>query len=503
MHPMTSADVFKLLESEGLPQSLQASVAQLFEAIQQGHTALELSDKDNDLWDKTLSESEIATLFAINHGALQIRRHFAQELRVARALKYRSSHPALTISIDPRQLMPHADTSQQSAIVRAASQRLAIVTGGPGTGKTTTAAAIVAAKRTLFQRKPRVSLVAPTGKAAVRLTESFQAAISKMPTADLEPVVATTIHRQLSELNSADIILIDEASMVSLDLFDQLLKSLSQDAHLILMGDPNQLASVEAGSILKVITESHALSNHCFQLTQRHRIQGHEALAELQDLCLSGDPLRFLQGIKDLNIFWETNQNLERLRGSLFDGYLQYFDDLRRKGVPSTPDFQCLTAISDGVGGRRMINHLVQTETQRLGLNGFGERLLVTENQPGIGVFNGDVGVVIDSYDFANPRVQFDTIEQPLRKNQLGAVESAWAISIHRSQGSEYSSVFICLPEPTGSRSRFRPSRELLYTALTRAKESVQLFATESMIVEAISRTTHRVTCLDHFLKTS
>jgi exodeoxyribonuclease V alpha subunit len=304
-------------------------------------------------------------------------------------------------------------------------------------------------------------------------------------------------------LNSADIILIDEASMVSLDLFDQLLKSLSQDAHLILMGDPNQLASVEAGSILKVITESNALSNHCFQLTQRHRIQGHEALAELQDLCLSGDPLRFLQGIKDLNIFWETNQNLERLRGSLFDGYLQYFDDLRRKGVPSTPDFQCLTAISDGVGGRRMINHLVQTETQRLGLNGFGERLLVTENQPGIGVFNGDVGVVIDSYDFANPRVQFDNIEQPLRKNQLGAVESAWAISIHRSQGSEYSSVFICLPEPTGSRSRFRPSRELLYTALTRAKESVQLFATESMIVEAISRTTHRVTCLDHFLKTS
>ena len=503
MHPMTSADVFKLLESEGLPQSLQASVAQLFEAIQQGHTALELSDKDNDLWDKTLSESEIATLFAINHGALQIRRHFAQELRVARALKNRSSHPALTISIDPRQLMPHADTSQQSAIVRAASQRLAIVTGGPGTGKTTTAAAIVAAKRTLFQRKPRVSLVAPTGKAAVRLTESFQAAISKMPTADLEPVVATTIHRQLSELNSADIILIDEASMVSLDLFDQLLKSLSQDAHLILMGDPNQLASVEAGSILKVITESNALSNHCFQLTQRHRIEGQKALAELQDLCLSGEPQRFIQGIKDLNIFWETNQSLDRLQSALLDGYLQYFEDLRRKGVPTTPDFQCLTAISEGIGGRRFINHLAQAETQRLGLNGFGERLLVTANQPGIGVFNGDTGVVIDPYHSPNPRVQFENIDQPLLKNQLGAVESAWAISIHRSQGSEYSSVLICLPEPATSRSRFRPSRELLYTALTRAKERVQLFATESMIDQAVSRTTHRLTCLDHFLNAS
>ena len=377
------------------------------------------------------------------------------------------------------------------------------MTGGPGTGKTTTAAAIVAAKRTLFQRKPRVSLVAPTGKAAIRLTESFQAAISKMPTVDLEGLMATTIHRQLNDLNSADIVLIDEASMVSLDLFDQLLKSLSQDAHLILMGDPNQLASVEAGSILKVITESNALSHHCFQLTQRHRIEGHEALAELQDLCLSGDPQCFIQGVKDLHVFWEANQSLDRLQGALFNGYLPYFDDLRRKGVPTTPDFQCLTAISDGVGGTWMINHLVQAETQRLGLNGFGERFLITENQVGIGVFNGDIGTVVDCYDSPNPRVRFENLDQPLRKNQLGSVESAWAISIHRSQGSEYQSVFICLPEPITSQSRFKPNRELVYTALTRAKESIQLFATESMIAQAISQTTHRVSCLHHFLNAS
>jgi exodeoxyribonuclease V alpha subunit len=503
MHPMTSADVFKLLESEGLPQSLQASVSQLFEAIQQGHTALQLPNEDADLWTKTLSESAIATLFAVNHGALQIRRHFAQELRVARALRNRSSHPPLTISIDPRQLMPHADASQQIAIVGAASQRLAIVTGGPGTGKTTTAAAIVAAKRTLFQRKPRVSLVAPTGKAAVRLTESFQAAISKMPTADLEGVVATTIHRQLNDLDSADIVLIDEASMVSLDLFDQLLKSLGEDAHLILMGDPNQLASVEAGSILKVIIESRALAGHWFQLNERHRIQGQEALAQLQDLCLLGDSDRFIEGLQDLGIFWESQQQVDRLEQALLEGYREYFNEIQRAVVPASPDFQCLTAISEGTGGRRMINHLAQVETQRLGLNGFGERLLVTENQPGIGVFNGDIGVVIDAHNSGNPRVQFDTIDQPLRKNQLGSVESAWAISIHRSQGSEYQSVLICLPEPVTVRSRFRPSRELLYTALTRAKESVQLFATEKMIIQAISRTSHRETCLDHFLNAS
>jgi len=503
MHPMTSADVLKLLESEGLPEGLKASVIQLFEAIQQGHTAQQLSDEDTDLWIQTLAKSDLSTLFAINHSALQIRRHFAQESRVAEALKKLSSHPALNISIDPMQLMPHADASQQKAITGAASQRLAIVTGGPGTGKTTTAAAIVAAKRTLFQRLPRISLVAPTGKAAARLTESFQAATAKMPLIELEPLVATTIHRQLKELNSADIVLVDEASMVSLDLFDQLLKSLAEDAHLILMGDPNQLASVEAGSILKVITESSTLSGHWFQLTQRHRIQGQEALAQLQDLCLLGDSDRFIQGLKDLGIFWESKQRVDHLEQTLLAGYRKYFDDIQRTVVPASPNFQCLTAISEGTGGRRMINHLAQAETQRLGLNGFGERLLVTENQPGIGVFNGDIGVVIDAFDSGNPRVQFDNIDQPLRKNQLGSVESAWAISIHRSQGSEYESVLICLPEPASMSSRFKPSRELLYTALTRAKKSVQLFATETMIDQAISRKTQRVTCLDHFLNVS
>ncbi len=503
MHPMTSADVLKLLESEGLPETLTGSVTQLFEAIQQGHTAQQLSNEDTELWMQTLATSDLSTLFAINHGALQVRRHFAQESRVADALKKLSGHPALNIHLDPKHLMPHADQSQQKAIVGAASQRLSIVTGGPGTGKTTTAAAIVAAKRTLFQRQPRVSLIAPTGKAAARLTESFQTAMTEMPMVELEPVVATTIHRQLKELNSADIVLVDEASMVSLDLFDQLLKSLGKDAHLILMGDPNQLASVEAGSILKVITESSALAGHWFQLTERHRIQGQEALAQLQDLCLLGDSGRFIEGLQDLGIFWESQQQVDRLEQALLEGYREYFNEIQRAVAPASPDFQCLTAISEGTGGRRMINHLAQVETQRLGLNGFGERLLVTENQPGIGVFNGDIGVVIDAYDSGNPRVQFDTIDQPLRKNQLGSVESAWAISIHRSQGSEYQSVLICLPEPVTMRSRFRPSRELLYTALTRAKESVQLFATEKMVIQAISRTSHRETCLDHFLNAS
>ena len=103
-------------------------------------------------------------------------------------------------------------------------------------------------------------------------------------------------------------------------------------------------------------------------------------------------------------------------------------------------------------------------------LKGLGERLLVTENQLGIEVFNGDIGVVIETHDNRNPRVRFAHLDQPLLRNQLGSVEPAWAISIHRSQGSEYNSVLICLPEPLSDRSRFRPTRELLYTAFNESK---------------------------------
>jgi exodeoxyribonuclease V alpha subunit len=95
------------------------------------------------------------------------------------------------------------------------------------------------------------------------------------------------------------VVLIDEASMVSLDLFDRLLKALSPDSHIILMGDPNQLASVEAGNILKTISESESLSSHCFKLTNRHRIQGQETLATLQDLCLGATPRGFIECIRE------------------------------------------------------------------------------------------------------------------------------------------------------------------------------------------------------------
>lgn len=502
MHPMTNADLFLLLQQLGLPADLKPDLFRLFEAIDAGHTALELDPARHESWSRALKNDELRQLLALNHQFLQIRRHFAQEKRVAAALKRRVLNQTSSGSIDPFHVMPHADLTQRAAIVGAAARKLAVVSGGPGTGKTTTAAAIVAAKLALLGKTPRISMVAPTGKAAVRLTESFQAAVSNMdkPNTRLKNVVATTIHRQLNTLGESQVVLIDETSMVSLDLFDRLLKALSPDAHVILMGDPNQLSSVEAGNILKTISESESLSSHCFKLTNRHRIQGQETLAKLQDFCLDGDSEGFIECIRETSYFSGPNQSTDGLKTYLSNGFKPYLDSVKTAERPKAPAFQCLTAINEGIGGRRFVNHLIQAECQQLGLRGVGERLLVTENQPALGIFNGDIGVVVDSNDSHNPRVQFDTLPTPLLRNQLGWVEPAWAISIHRSQGSEYQSVLICLPEPGSNMSRFRPSRELLYTALTRAKHSIGLYASERMLQSALQHTTQRVTCLGYYL---
>lgn len=499
---MTTTDLLALLATEGLPQQLSGSIVQLIEAINQGHTAYPLDAPTSDQWQETLAHSDLDQLFACHQSCLQIRRHFAQEQRIARQLKDRASSKPMTIHLDPRQLMPQADESQQQAIVGAASHSLSVVSGGPGTGKTSTAAAVVVAKQSRFQHPARVALLAPTGKAAVRLTESFRSAVSNIQDIgeEMHKLAATTIHRQLGRLDEIDIVLVDETSMVSLDLLDRLLQSVSNKTDLVFMGDPNQLSSVEAGNIFRVITESPTLKGNCFELTHRHRISNREGLATLQDLCLKGNGSEFIEAIKDTDTFWEPEQQVNRLEDYIFTGLDRYFEDLRSMVIPQEPDFQCLTAISEGTGGRRFINHRVQAECQRLGLKGLGERLLVTENQPGIEVFNGDIGVVIETHDNRNPRVRFERLDQPLLRNQLGSVEPAWAISIHRSQGSEYNSVLICLPETSSDRSRFRPTRELLYTALTRAKDQVGLFATESMLEQAIANVTQRFNCLEHFL---
>ena len=348
----------------------------------------------------------------------------------------------------------------------------------------------------------KVALLAPTGKAAVRLTDTFHEAISSIPKPDREllEISASTIHRQLQSLTTMDLILVDEASMVSLDLMDRLLKQLGPDTHLVLMGDPNQLVSVEAGCILRSIERAGRLANNCFKLEKRHRIDGNNVLFELQDLCLTGEPAEFIEALRDHRIFWESAQSVKRISDEIRSRLTPYFQDVSQSKIPNEPDFQCLTGMTEGIAGRRWINHFVGEELQTRGFHDRGERILITENQRDLGIYNGDVGVVVDRDRSGQEQIYFPMLSQYLLRGQLGVTEPAWAISIHRSQGSEYPSVLISLPEPESAKSRFNPTRQLLYTGLTRAKNDICLVSTEAMLKRTLNESSQRISCLEYFL---
>lgn len=506
MHHQTEQALISQLLTDGLPRDLVPAVRQLFDRIQEGHTAVALDADAIASWQASpWAQHAIATApLAVTDQWLQTGRHRAQEARVASRLKARAAAMP-SQPVDALTFMPMADPSQQQAITGAADRQLALILGGPGSGKTTTAAAIITAKyhQLAEQKPPSVGLLAPTGKAAVRLTEAFQAALSRMPEA-LRPGCtpkATTIHRQLDQLADYDLVLIDEASMVSLDLMDRLLAKLDPSAHLILMGDPHQLASVEAGSILSTLAKSVVFADDRFVLTGRHRTDQGQALNRVQDLCLAGDFPGFMQALEDAQIRWIQPTDAHALEQCVIEGYRPYFDAVASGQLRSHPDFQCLTSISPGTGGRHWVNRIVGHHAQMRGLDGIGHRILVTENQPSLDLYNGDIGVYLDPQSAANPEVWISGSERTVMLHQINQPETAYAISIHRSQGSEYPHVLVCLPDPP-KHSRYQPTRELLYTALTRAKQSVSLFASEAQLARALATPTRRDSCLERFLAT-
>ena len=502
MYPLTETSLLALLRDAGLAKDQIPIIRLLFAAISEGHTALKLKTSTVASWELIVKEDGLKNLLAVNAGFLQIKKHEAQERRVANKLKKLSKESGNSFELDPFKFMSQADTTQANAISGSCNQQLSVILGGPGTGKTSTAAAIIAAKRYTMPQLRKVALLAPTGKAAVRLTETFHEAISSTPKPDREllEISASTIHRQLQTLSTMDLILVDEASMVSLDLMDRLLKQLGPDTHLVLMGDPNQLVSVEAGCILRSIERARRLSNNCFKLKKRHRIDGNNVLFELQDLCLTGESAEFIEALRDHRIFWESTQSVKRISDEIRSRLTPYFQEISQSKIPNEPDFQCLTGMTEGIAGRRWINHFVRDELQTRSFHDRGERILITENQRDLGIFNGDIGVVVDKDRSGQEQVYFPMLSQYLLRGQLGATEPAWAISIHRSQGSEYPSVLISLPEPESAKSRFNPTRQLLYTGLTRARNDVSLVSTESMLLRTLNESSKRISCLEYFL---
>lgn len=424
---------------------------------------------------------------------------------------------------------------QREAVLRAVDGRLLVLTGGPGTGKTTTVVRLLAmllrVAAATGRPAPSIALAAPTGKAARRLAQAIAAgrqALARTLPADsafaapldaIGRAQARTLHRLLGyrpDLNGyargaadpllADVVVVDEASMIDLALMRQLFEALRPDARLILLGDPDQLASVDAGSVLAdIVASAPALGGRVVRLDHVWRAGAplQRDLQALRDadgdrveaiLAGSGDGIdrRPCGDAADLDA--ALARWIERHRGA-FDRLFASDAD-PADALAALRAAQVLAALREGTFGAAGLNaRIARALGARYGFDPQqtwhrGRALIVTRNDDASGLYNGDVGVVLDGAD--GPRVWFEAGDRdgvPALRSYapaaLPAHESAWAITIHRSQGSEYGEVAVVLP-PDPAHPVL--SRELVYTAVSRARAAAELWATPDAVRAALAR---------------
>jgi exodeoxyribonuclease V alpha subunit len=429
-------------------------------------------------------------------------------------------------------VFPDEGYDEQRAAARVAlTHATTVLTGGPGTGKTTTVAALLAlcAEQAQLASEPpvRIALAAPTGKAAARLQQAVEAEVAKLPAGDqarLAGVRAVTLHRLLGPRPDTssrfrhhrdnrlphDVVVVDETSMVSLTMMARLLEAVRPGSRLILVGDPFQLASVEAGAVLADLVDAvqgatkvgvaSLITSHRFGETigalaeAVRRGDADEAVALLE---AGGDHVRLVQGdgsVADVRALVAPHA-LEVLRAA------EGGDAARALELLDAQRLIC--AHREGPYGVRHWNTQVERwlgeETGEPIWSTWyaGRPLLVTANDYGLGIYNGDVGVAVRPPAASNARALRAAVDGSagrldLATSRLAQVETMHALTIHKSQGGQADEVIVILPPPE---SRLL-TRELFYTAITRAKERVVVVGSPDDVRAAIGRRAARATGL-------
>ncbi|HET9818560.1 MAG TPA: exodeoxyribonuclease V subunit alpha [Rhodanobacteraceae bacterium] len=452
-----------------------------------------------------------------------LRRYFDYELGLAQALITRAAGPDTGSRVPSHESRADGiDPEQQRAIDTALAHRFTLVTGGPGTGKThSVVRMLVALARQAHTRGEtlRIALAAPTGKAAARLSDSVHGQLARL---DLPPAIAQqipdragTVHRLIglspwqarprfdrASPLPVDVLVVDEVSMVDLPLMAKLVDAVPEHARLILLGDPDQLAAVEAGNVLGALVEATdgGPLQHCHApLVRSHRFGEGSALAALSAAIACGDAdaaLRTLAENGDATLVGH-------------DAKLPDEATARYRAVLDAPDpaealraargFRVLTALRQGPSGCIAIDRAIAQRLQRaVGVRADaqwwrGRLLLVTANRPELDLFNGDTGVV---WPDANGTLKawFDGPQGVLRALAPAVLpphEGAFALTVHKAQGSEFDRVALV----TGPDSAVL-TRELLYTGITRARSGIAVYSTADTLRAGIGRRTLRMTGL-------
>ena len=527
--------------------------------------------------------SGLATPLVLDGERLYLRRYWQAESGVAAHLRQRLGQPLAVADELAEQLAALFAGNQREgddpdwqrvACALALRQRLTIISGGPGTGKTTTVTRLLA----LLQQQSlardgealRIRLAAPTGKAAARLSESIAGAVGRLEVPatvrDAIPQEAQTLHRLLGARPdtrhfrhhaeaplSLDLLVVDEASMVDLEMMAALLEAMPADARLILLGDKDQLASVEAGSVLgdlcagagvgdgvgyseplrdylqavageplPAATQTNPLADHVAMLRKSFRFRADSGIGALARAANAGDGRGFVQALKggfeDLATLDIDATAFER---AVVAGYRELFEALRAGASPSAiralqSRFQVLCALRRGPWGVEGLNERIARALWQQGwisrTDGWfaGRPVMVTHNDPQLGLYNGDLGLTLPD-EGGRLRVCFpqgDGVRQVL-PSRLDAAATAFAMTVHKSQGSEFEHVLFALP----ARANPIVTRELIYTGITRARSRLTLAlaqpqsrggSDERMLRDAVARRVVRDSAIaERLLKTS
>jgi len=466
---------------------------------------------------------EVLPLVLDSANRLYLRRYFDYERRLATNLLLR----AATQGQAPVQLrLDEAPDSQRLAVDLAMRRRLAIISGGPGTGKTTTVAQLLAR---ILEENPeaRIALAAPTGKAAARLLDTLRERAAGLPEkvrARL-PAEAHTIHRLLGVTSAPgrfrhdsanplalDVLVVDEASMLDLSLAVHLVEAVPATARLVLLGDKDQLAAVEVGSVFAELAarERSRLANCVVWLSESYRFPASSGIGRLAADINAGEPERALDWMTrgpGQSVTWIDDAGADiglATRSRILQGYAAYIEALRGSLADKAAIFRAferfrvLCAVRESARGVRALNALVgrhvRTELDHpLDPGGRspwypGRAVMVMRNDYVLRIFNGDTGICLPAADgqlgvwFADREGTYRAISP----SRLPEHEDAWASTVHKAQGSEFDTVLFVLP------AKESPVlvRELAYTAVTRARSHVTLSGSnESFRVACLRKT--------------
>lgn len=558
-------------------EEVMLAVRLLVQGLSDGHVCLDLRHAATVLsaagsrcpdaagWQEVIADSPLVrgtdAPCVLDNGRLYLRRYWQHEQRLAQAILARARSGAPWW--DPGQVRPILERLfrsvepgvdwQRVAVIAALRRRFAAVSGGPGTGKTTTVARLLAALALLARQQgrepPRAVLAAPTAKAAQRLESAIGSAVAQLDCPeDIRRYVAlpaATIHRVLRAPADgsvrfgrnrdnpipADVLIVDEASMVPLALMARLVDALPGGASLVLLGDRDQLASVEAGSVLgdvcnagKEIDYSQAMAadvhlasgdalpperirpdgaeirDSVVQLRRNYRFGDDSELARLAAAVRSGDAEQVLSLLDrcDSQVQWYPCPASAQRKGLWREQYAEYAQCVKEErweeAIRALDTFRVLCALRRGPEGVSGLNAEIEAALSgELPRSPVGRPILVTQNDYDVRLFNGDQGII--GLHQGAPLACFPGAGHGLRQVVLSRVppwEPAFALTVHKSQGSEYERVALVLPEVDAA----VVTRELVYTGITRARSGLILIASPGAIAGAVTRPVQRTSGL-------